>query len=136
MTNLFLMFQAAPAGFYFPLVVALTAFIALPVKVLVDIAKAAVPRLPSAGLPLVGLVTAYAFSVVVLIANKTAFDGSVYAQCAIAAVGAQVGAMAVTAFQSKVNKTEERVEAALAAPAGTTKAEVDAKVFNGTGDGK
>lgn len=128
--------QPAPSGFEFPLVVALTAFIALPVKVLVDIVKAAVPVIPASGLPVVGLVIAYLFCIVVLIANKTAFDGSVYAQCGIAAVGAQVGAMAVTAFQNKVNKTEERVDAALAAPTGTTKAQVDAQVFKGTGDGK
>lgn len=136
MLTILLFFQPAPAGFEFPLVVALTAFIALPVKVLVDIVKAAVPMLPAPALPLVGLVVAYLFCILVLVANKTAFDGSVYAQCGIAAVGAQVGAMAVTAFQNKVNKTEERVEAALAAPAGTSKADVDAQVFKGTGDGK
>ena len=133
--RILLLFQAAPAGFDFPLVVALTAFIALPTKVLVDVVKGAVASMPPAVLPIVGLVIAYLFCLVVLVANKTPFDGSVFAQCGIAAVGAQVGAMAVTAFQSKVNKTEERVDAALAAPAGTTKAESDAKVF-GTGDGK
>jgi hypothetical protein len=125
----------APAGFDFPLVAALTAFIALPVKVLVDVVKAAVPRLPSTLLPVAGLVIAYVFCLVVLVAAEIPFKGSVYAQCGIAAIGAQVGAMAVTAFQSKVNKTEERVENALASKAGTTKAESDAKVF-GTGDGK
>lgn len=132
---MFGLFQA-PAGFDLPLVTALTAFIALPVKVLVDVVKGAVPKLPSTILPPIGLVVGFLFAVLVLVAVETPFKGSVYAQCAIAAVGAQVGAMAVTAFQSKVNKTEERVDAALAAPAGTTKAEVDAKVFNGTGNGK
>lgn len=128
---MFFFLQPAPAGFEFPLVVALTAFIALPVKVLVDVLKGAIPALPPTLLPLLGLVVAYLFCIVVLLANKTPFDGSVLAQCGIAAVGAQVGAMAVTAFQSKVNKTEERVEAALAAKEGTTKAQIDAKVFNG-----
>jgi hypothetical protein len=137
MLSLFLsLFQAAPAGFDFPLVAALTAFIALPVKVLVDVVKAAMPKLPSSALPIVGLVIAYIFCLVVLVAAEIALKASVFAQCGIAAVGAQVGAMAVTAFQSKVNRTEERVDAALAAPAGTSKAEVDAQVFKGTGDGK
>lgn len=130
-----ILFQA-PAGFDLPLVAALTAFIALPTKVLVDVVKAAWESLPAKVLPLVGLVIAFGFSIVVLIAVKTHLDASVFAQCGIAAVGAQVGAMAVTAFQSKVNRTEERVEAALAAPTGTTKAEVDAQVFKGTGNGK
>ena len=132
---MFLLIFQAPAGFDFPLVAALTAFIALPVKVLVDVVKAAVPRLPSTLLPVVGLLIAYVFCLVVLVAAEIALKGSVLAQCGIASVGAQVGAMAVTAFQSKVNKTEERVDAALASKAGTTKAESDAKVF-GTGDGK
>ncbi len=129
------MLQAAPVGFDLPLVTALTAFIALPVKVLVDVVKGALPRLPASLLPVAGLIIGYVFSIVVLVAIKTAFDASVWAQCGIAAVGAQVGAMAVTAFQSKVNKTEERVDAALAAKPGTDKADLDAKIF-GTGDGK
>lgn len=125
----------APAGFDLPLVTALTAFIALPVKVLVDVVKGAIPRLPPSVLPLAGLIVGFLFAMLVLVAVEVPFKGSVYAQCGIAAVGAQVGAMAVTAFQNKVNKTEERVDAALAAKAGTTKAESDAQVF-GTGDGK
>lgn len=126
----------APAGFDFPLVAALTAFIALPVKILVDVVKGALPRLPSSLLPVVGLVIAYLFCLVVLAAAEIAFKPSVFAQCGIASVGAQVGAMAVTAFQSSVNKTEERVDAALAAAPNTTKAQIDAQVFKGTGDGK
>lgn len=133
--DVILMFFQAPAGFDLPLVTALTAFIALPVKVLVDVVKGAVPKIPASLLPLIGLIVGFLFAMVVLVAVEIPFKGSVYAQCAIAAVGAQVGAMAVTAFQNKVNKTEERVDAALAAPTGTTKAESDAKVF-GTGDGQ
>lgn len=135
MSAIWLTIFQAPAGFDLPLVTALTAFIALPVKVLVDVVKGALPKLSSSLLPLVGLVIGFGFSMVVLVAVKIPFDASAFAQCGIAAVGAQVGAMAVTAFQNKVNKTEERMDAALAASAGTTKAEVDAKVF-GTGDGK
>jgi hypothetical protein len=129
---MFSLFQTA-AGFDLPLVTALTAFIALPVKVLVDVVKGAVPKLPGTLLPLAGLLIGYLFSVVVLVAVEVPFKASVWAQCAIAAVGAQVGAMAVTALQNKVNRTEERMDAALAAPAGTTKAEVDAQVFKGEG---
>jgi hypothetical protein len=137
MLTILTFFQSAPAGFDLPLVTALTAFIALPVKVLVDVVKGAMPKLPSNVLPLIGLIIGFVFSMVVLLAIRTAFDSAVLAQCGIAAVGAQVGAMAVTSFQSHVNKTEERVDAALAAKQGTSKAEIDAKVFNtGTGDGK
>lgn len=118
----------APAGFDFPLVAALTAFIALPVKVLVDVVKAAIPKIPPTTLPVVGLIVAYIFCLVVLVAAEIPFRGSVYAQCAIAAVGAQVGAMAVTALQTHVNKVDEKIQTALDAKPGTTRAQVDAKV--------
>jgi hypothetical protein len=124
--------QAAPAGFDLPLVTALTAMIALPVKVLVDIIKGMWPNAPGGFLPPMGLVIGFAVSLVVLVATKQPLDASIYAQCALAAVGAQVGAMAVSALQNKVNKVEERVDAALAAPPGTTKAEIDAAVKNPT----
>ena len=123
--------QATPAGFDLPLVTALTAFIALPVKVLVDIVKGMWANAPSGVLPPIGLAIGFGVSILVLVAIKQPLDGAVYAQCALAAVGAQVGAMAVSALQNKVNKVEERVEAALAAPEGTTKAEIDAAVKNG-----
>jgi hypothetical protein len=42
--------------------------------------------------------------------------------------GLTIGA---TTLQSKANRTEERVDAALAAPAGTTKQQSDATVFKG-----
>lgn len=123
--------QAAPVGFDLPLVTALTAFIALPVKVLVDIVKGMWANAPSGVLPPIGLVIGFGVAVLVLVAIRQPFDSAVYSQCALAAVGAQVGAMAVSALQNKVNKVEERVEAALAAPAGTTKAEIDSAVKNG-----
>lgn len=123
-----LMFQA-PAGFDFPLVAALTAFIALPVKVLVDVIKGAVPKLPGAFLPVIGIVIAYVFCLIVLVAAEIAFKGSIYAQCAIAAVGAQVGAMAVTSLQTHVNKVDEKIDAALKmTDPRATRADVDAAV--------
>lgn len=125
-------FQPTPGAFDLPLVTSLTAFIALPVKVLVDIVKGMWPNAPSGMLPPIGLVIGFAVSVMVLVATRQPFDGAVFAQCALAAVGAQVGAMAVSALQNKVNKVEERVDAALAAGPGTTKAEVDAAVKAGT----
>lgn len=125
MRILIAIFQA-PAGFDFPLVAALTAFIALPVKVLVDVIKAAVPKLPGSLLPPIGIVIAYLFCLVVLIAAEIAFKSSVYAQCAIAAVGAQVGAMAVTSLQTHVNKVDEKIQTALDSPKGTTREQLDA----------
>lgn len=96
--------QAAPGGFDLPYVAPLAAFIALPVKVLVDIVRGAWVGIPAGLVPLVGVVCAFAFSSVVLLAAKIHFDGSVWAQCAIAAVMAQVGAMAASAVQNKVNE--------------------------------
>lgn len=123
-----LIFQA-PAGFDFPLVAALTAFIALPVKVLVDVIKAAVPKMPGALLPPIGLIIGFLFSLLVLVAAETAFKGSIYAQCAIAAVGAQVAAMAVTSLQTHVNKVDERIDTALKMnDPNATRADVDAAV--------
>lgn len=128
--SLLLLLQTAPApaGFDFPLVTALTAFIALPVKFLVDVVKGW-EVVPGAALPLVGIVIGYAFCVVVLVAAETSFAASVYAQCAIAAVGAQIAAMAVTWNQTRANKVEERIQTALDLPQGSSKAEVDSAVF-------
>lgn len=124
--------QAAPVGFDLPLVTALTAMIALPVKVLVDVVKGMWANAPSGLLPPIGLVIGFVVSLVVLVATRQPLDSAVYAQCVLAAIGAQVGAMAASALQNKVNKVEERVDAALAAGPGTTKAEVDAAVKSGT----
>lgn len=118
----------APAGFDFPLVTALTAFIALPVKFLVDVVKGW-NVVPGSALPVIGIVIGYGFCIVALIAARTAFDSAVFAQCGIAAVGAQIAAMAVTWNQTRANKVEERIQTALDLPQGSSKAEVDAKVF-------
>ena len=125
------MLQAAPAGFDLPLVTALTAMIALPVKVLVDVIKGMWPNAPSGMLPPMGLIIGFAIAIVVLVAVRQPLDAAVYAQCTLAAIGAQVGAMAASALQNKVNKVEERVDAALAAAPGTTKAEINDAVRSG-----
>lgn len=116
------------SGFDLPLVAQLTAFIALPTKVLVDIVKNAIPKIPSTVLPAVGLVVAFLTALVVLIAMKTTIDMSVVAQCGIAAIGAQVAAMAATSLQTKADKVDERIDTALKADPGTTRTEIDAEV--------
>jgi hypothetical protein len=128
------MLQAAqpPIGFDLPLVTGLAGFIALPVKVLVDVIKGMWPKAPPGFLPPIGLVIGFLMSLVVLVAIKQPLDSAIYAQCTLAAVGAQVGAMAASALQNKVNRVEERVDAALAATPGTTKAEINDAVRNGT----
>lgn len=118
----------APAGFDFPLVPALTAFIALPVKFLVDVVKGW-SVVPGSTLPVVGIVIGYGFCVLVLIAAETPFAAKVFAQCGIAAIGAQIGAMAVTWNQTRANKVEERIQTALDLPQGSSKDDVNAKVF-------
>lgn len=119
----------APAGFDFPLVTALTAFIALPVKFLVDVVKGW-DVVPGKVLPVIGIVIGYVFCVVVLVAARTSFDSAVYAQCGLAAVGAQIAAMAVTWNQTRASKVEERIQVALDLPAGSDKADVDKVVYN------
>lgn len=126
---LWLQTAPAPAGFDFPLVTALTAFTALPVKFLVDVVKGAWTTVPGAVLPLVGIVIGYVFCVIVLVASETTFTAAVYAQCAIASVGAQVAAMAVTWNQTRANKVEERIQTALDLPQGSSKEDVNAQVF-------
>lgn len=118
----------APAGFDFPLVAALTAFIALPVKFLVDVVKGW-NVVPGSALPVIGIVIGYAFCVLVLVAAEAPFKASVFAQCGIAAVGAQIAAMAATWNQTRANKVEERIQTALDLPQGSSKADVNAQVF-------
>ena len=118
----------APAGFEFPLVTALVAFMALPVKFLVDVVKGW-NVVPSTALPVIGIVIGYAFCLVVLVAARTPFDSAVFAQCGIAAVGAQIAAMAVTWNQTRADRVEERIQTALDLPQGSSKADVNAQVF-------
>lgn len=128
LATLILQTAPAPAGFDFPLVTTLTAFIALPVKFLVDVVKGW-SKVPGSALPVVGIAIGYAFCVLVLIAAETPFKAAVFAQCGIAAVGAQVAAMAVTWNQTRANKVEERIQTALDLPQGSSKDDVNAKVF-------
>jgi hypothetical protein len=123
-----MLIQTAPAGLDFPLVTLLTGFIALPVKFLVDMIKAAAPKLPDGYLPLIGVVFGFGFCMVVLVANRTAMDSAVYAQCGIAAIGAQAAAMTVTWNQNRAQKLNETIQAAIDAPSGTTVADVKAQV--------
>ena len=128
LATLLLQTAPAPAGFDFPLVTTLTAFIALPVKFLVDVVKGW-NLIPGSALPVIGIIIGFAFCVLVLVAAQTAFTAAVYAQCGMAAVGAQVAAMAATWNQTRANKVEERIQTALDLPAGSSKAEVDKAVF-------
>lgn len=128
MRFLLIWLQTAPAGFDFPLVALLTGFIALPVKFLVDTVKGAIPAIPGPALPFVGVVLGFGFCCLVLVANRTAFDSAVLAQCGIAAVGGQVAAMAATWNQTRVDKVDEKIEKALNMPSTATKADVEAAV--------
>lgn len=128
------MLQAPPEGFDFPLVTKLTAFIALPVKILVDIIKAWT-GLQNGPTPAVGVVVAYAFCLVVLVASRTTFDRSIYAQCFIAALGAQGLAMAATWNQNRAQRVNERIQAAIDSTKGsTTVADINKQVLGGDGN--
>lgn len=126
-------FFQAPAGFDFPLVAALTAFIALPVKFLVDVVKGAWASAPSNALPIVGIVIGYVFCWVVLVASQTPFNAAVYAQMGIAAVAAQIAAAAATWNQTRADQVDEKIDMALSMPKTSTRADVDEAVKNDNG---
>jgi hypothetical protein len=117
-----------PTNFDFPLVAALTAFIALPVKFLVDTIKGAVPRIPSPTLPLIGLAIGFVLALLVLVAAEISFKASVFAQCVLAAITAQLAAMAATWNQARVEKRDETIEQALKMSASSSVADVKAAV--------
>lgn len=123
-----ILLQISTGGFDVPLVAPITAMIALPVKFLVDVVKGGWPSLPSQFLPVIGIVTAFAFAVLVVVAGNIEFSRSVLSQCGIAAVGAQIAAMASTWNQNRADKIDEKIQTALDAKKGTTRAEVDATV--------
>lgn len=96
--------DAPPAGFDLPLVAALTAFIALPVKFLVDVVRGTFTSISNL-IPIIGIVIGFLFSVVVLVAIARPLTASVLAQCLIAGVGAQIAAMAASGGQNKANES-------------------------------
>lgn len=105
-------------------------------KILVDLVKAIPLPSPAAVLPILAFVFSEACAFLLAgTSAETVFDRPTIFIVILVGIAATAGAMGATALQNKVNKTEERVDAALAAPAGTSKAESDATVF-GTGDGK
>ena len=125
------MWQAPPEGFDFPLVTKLTAFIAMPVKILVDIIKGWT-GLQNGPTPVVGLVVGYGFSLVVLVASRTSFDRAIWAQCFIAALAAQGLAMAATWNQNRVQKVNERIQAGIdSTKGGTTIQDINNQVLGG-----
>lgn len=123
-----------PAGFDFPLVTSMTAFTALPLKFIIDTIKGAIPQIPGPMLPAVGFIIGYAQCIVVLMAAERPFSKAILAQCAIAAVGAQIAAGAATWNQTRVDKVDEKIQAALDKDpkAGTSVADIKASVDNQT----
>jgi hypothetical protein len=105
-------------------------------KILVDLVKVIPIPSPSSILPILAFIFSEACAFLLAGTKaETVFNRPTVFIVILIGIAATAGAMGATALQSKANKTEERVDAALAAPAGTTKAESDASVF-GTGDGK
>lgn len=78
---------------------------------------------------LLAFVAAQAGEFLLLLSQGAEFNRQSTAQALIVGLIAWAIAIGSTALQSKASRVEERVEAALAAPQGTTKKQVDAEVF-------
>lgn len=115
-------------SFSLPLVGLLTAVIATPVQVLVSITRGFAPNLNGRYLPLCGIGYGFLMSLLGVVGAKYSFDLSAVAQCGMAAVGAQIGAMAAVGLHDKVTKVDEKIQAALDAPAGTKREDVEEAV--------
>ena len=106
-------------------------------KILVDVVKLMPVPAPGAVLPVLAFVFSEGCAFLLFFAGSTdPLNRQSIAITVLVGIAATGGAIIATALQSKANKTEERVDAALVAPVGTTKAQVDAQVFGGTGDSK
>ena len=78
---------------------------------------------------LLAFLAAQAGEFLLLLSQGSTFTTQSTAQAGIIGLIAWGLTIGVTELQRKANRTEERVDAALAAPAGTTKKESDAMVF-------
>lgn len=77
---------------------------------------------------LLAFVLAQGFELLLLVSQGATLATKSIAQAVIIGFFAWGLAIGITALQTKSNKTEEKMDAALAAPAGTTKAEIDKQV--------
>jgi hypothetical protein len=102
MILLVLLLQAG-SPFDLPIVAALGAAISLPTKIAVDVIKGAVPRLPGGVLPLIGVLLAFGIALLFQVATSTPFNGALFAQCGLAALIGQGGAMVATATQANAD---------------------------------
>jgi ABC-type Fe3+-siderophore transport system permease subunit len=105
-------------------------------KILVDLVKLMPIPSPGAVLPILAFVFAEGSAFLLFLAGAGDVNRQSMAITVLVGIAATGVAIGATALQSVANKTEARVDAALVAPVGTTKAQVDAQVFGGTGDGK
>lgn len=104
-------------------------------KILVDLVKIMPVPSPSVILPVLAFAFAEGCAFLLFLAGDSPTSRQSIAVTVLVGIAATGVAIAATQLQSKGDKVEERVDTALAAPAGTTKKQVDAEVF-GTGDGK
>lgn len=118
--------------FNLPLVGLLIAVIATPVQVLVSITRGFAPNLSGKYLPLFGVGYGFLMALTGVVGAEYPFKASVVAQCFMAAIGAQIGAMAAVGIHNKVTKVEEKIQAALDAPAGTKREAIDKQVMKAT----
>ena len=121
--------QEAVQQIDFPLIGLLTGFLSLPLKFLVDVIRRNFPSLPGERVPVIGIGVAYILCmIVVAAAPQITFNVPTFFECLLAAITMQATAMGITEFQTKTNKVEEKINAALLAPQGTSRKELDEMV--------
>lgn len=98
-------------------------------KVLVDVTKLTLVRMPRNYLPLAALFFSELCAfLLVAMGGSLSFDRQTISAVVLMGIGATAGAMAITSAQTKADRVEERVDAALDLPSGSTKADVEAAI--------
>lgn len=102
-------------------------------KILVDLVKMSPIPATSAMLPILAFLFSEGCAFLLAGTNaETVFDRPTIFTVILVGVGATAGAIGSTALQTRADNVEKRVEAALVAPSGTTKKELDASMSKET----
>jgi len=104
-------------------------------KILVDLVKVMPIPSPTVILPILAFIFAEACAFLLFLAGDGVYSRQSVSITILVGIAAAATAIGATELQSRGDKVEEKIDAALAAKPGATRADVNAKVY-GTGDGK
>lgn len=104
-------------------------------KILVDLVKIMPIPSPTIILPILAFVFAEACAFLLFLAGNGAYSRQSVAITILVGIAAAATAIGATQLQTKADKVDEKLDVALAAKPGATRADVD-KIVSGTGDGK